>query len=187
MSELSECVKVIETATNAELSPIFQFPYSVDYKEWMLDRLKTFPSQGKGRWRELYLDIIETQIEPSEVYIPSEWKTRITSFSTSFIYILADDNEQILYVGMSKSGVVSGLLDRLLPASSEKHPNGQKMNHTSEIWDEYLLKGKRLHCFFCYDLELDPEKTKYIILDDYKNRYRRLPKYNKQMPTEPEQ
>jgi len=167
--------------TTPGFSSVFKFPFTKDYREWMYTRLITLPAIGK-RWTRFYLEIIRSQIEPAGIIIPSDWKDKLISYKTNCIYIIADENEEILYIGKSEFPAIVSLLDKMVPMRSERYPNGQSMNNVPQIWNDILSKGKQVKCFYCYDLGYDPEILKYYLLDEYKVQHGRLPIYNKKMP-----
>lgn len=140
MGELTEFIGIIKTYVQYEhedvhsgkFSPVFQFPFTSDYKQWMLNRMKSLPDHGR-RWNELYMEIIENQIKPAGVKIPLEWQKQVISYHTFCVYLIADVNENILYIGKSEYSAITRILDRMMPAYSVKYPNGQKMNNVPEL------------------------------------------------------
>lgn len=183
MSEIvnySEMVKrVVKVEQNDSEKPgfssVFKFPHTDGYIGWMNNRLKTLPTFGY-RWKKFYNEIIENQIKPTGNIIPSNWNI---GYHTKCIYMIADEDEKVLYIGKSEFPAIVSLLDKMMPKFSEKYPNGQKMNNVPQIWDDILSKGQHIHCFYCYDLSFDPEILKYYLLYEYKDKYGNLPKYNK--------
>jgi len=166
--------------TTAEFSPIFRFPFTDDYADKILDRFKVFPSVGR-RWPSLYKDLIETEVRSAGVAISHEWESSISGYRTNCINMIADEDRNLLYVGKSEFPGITRILDMMVPPFSDTQPNGQKSNKAPEIWNDHLLGGKYLNCFFCYDIEPDPDKVIFNLLVDYRNLYGRLPAYNHKM------
>jgi hypothetical protein len=189
MSEIVSYSEIVRRVVKVEqkgskkpgFSTVFKFPHTDGYIDWMDNQLKTLPSSGR-RWIQFYKEIIENQIKPSGITIPLEWNNKLFHYPTNCIYIISDKNEEILYIGKAEFPAIGRLLDRLMPKCSEKYPNGQKLNNVPQIWDDILSKGQHVNCFYCYDLDFDPEILEYYLLYEYKDKYGNLPKYNKSMP-----
>jgi hypothetical protein len=162
-------------------SPIFEFPAKLDYTKWILEKLKTLPVSG-NRWPGLYRGIIENQIKPAGVEIPEGWEQKLISTKTNCVFIIADENDAIINIGKSEFPALVAILDKFIPRHSQRFPSGQKKNFTPQIWDQYISIGKKVKCFFCYDINFDPEILAYSILFEFKNRFGRLPVFNKKMP-----
>ena len=186
MSEIEKFLELVKKVVNIKhkdsyksgFSTVFKFPQTNDYIDWVEDRLRTLPTYGE-RWFDFYWDIIEQQIRPTGNIIPSLWNI---SYPTNCGYVIADENEKVLYVGKSEYAVIVRILDRMIPKYSDKYPNGQKLNNIPQIWDDILSKGHHVNCFYCYDLNFDPGLLEYFLLYEYRNKNDRLPMYNKRMP-----
>jgi len=148
----------------------------------MNNRLKNLPTSGR-RWLKFYWEIIENQIEPAGIIIPVDWNNRLISFHTNCIYIIADEDGKVVYIGKSEYPAIVRLLDRMMPNRSKKYPNGQLLNNIPQIWDDILSKNQHVHCFYCYNLTFDPELLEYYLLYEYKDKNGNLPRYNKKMPS----
>ena len=189
MGDLMGYVEMIKRVVDIEqgndnpvgYTQIFKFPYSDDYKRWMDKKLKTFPSSGR-RWDRLYTEIIKKEINPQSVTIPFEWYNKIISFPTNCVYMIGNENENIVYIGKSEFPAIIRVLDFMVPKCSSKYPNGQNMNNIPQIWDDILSNHHFVKCFYCYDLSFDPDILKYFLLSEYKMINYKLPIYNKIMP-----
>ena len=143
-----------DNSTKPQFSIVFDFPFTDDYVKWINNKSKNFPKGRKPRgfWNKFYSEIIENQIKPAGVKIPIEWYNKLISYPTNCIYFMADDKERILYIGKCEYTPLIRLLDRLIP----KRLNPSE-NNVPEIWDDYLVHGKKIKCAYCYNLSFDPE------------------------------
>ena len=57
-----------------------------------------------------------------------------------------------------------------------------QMNNASKIWYDYISKGKKVKCAFCYDLSFNSGILEYVLLEGYKTRNSKYPIFNKQPP-----
>ena len=189
MSELKDFIEIAkrvikienDNSTKPKFSSVFEFPFTDDYCKWINSKSEKFKRKGrkpKYFWNDFYGEIIERQIKPAGIKIPIEWETKIISYPTRSVYLIADINEKLYYVGKCLYTPIIRLFDRLIPKSY----NPQE-NNVPEIWNKYLSQGKKVKCVYFYDLSFDPEILEYYLLDEYKilnNSISNL--YNKKMP-----
>lgn len=173
-----------DNSTSPGFSPIFEFPFTNNYTNWINLQAKQFSGTGKKQWVRFYSDIIDKEFIPSGVKIPLEWNRNITNnqnnyrigYRTFGVYLISDINEKLLYIGKCEYPPVIRLLDRLIPKSFNQ------MNNVPQIWDNYLSKGRKVKCVYFYGLSFNPQKLEYHLLNEYHARMGVLPAFNKKMP-----
>jgi hypothetical protein len=188
MSELKDFIEISkrviqlenDNTTKPKFSPVFEFPFNNDYYKWLNIKSEKFPFGRKPRkfWNEFYGEIIEQHIKPAGLTIPSEWESKLISYRTLSVYMIADLNETVLYIGKCEYTPIIRLLDRMIPKSLNQ------MNNVPEIWENYLSKAIKVKCVYTYDLGFDPEILESYLLNEYLIHYDTLPRYNKRMPTQ---
>jgi hypothetical protein len=162
--------------------PVFKFPFSIDYADWIEQKMKIIPASGP-RWVKFYNEIIEREIDPEGVIFPEEWRTKIFRQISNGVYIIADENDNVLYIGKTEHTAIGRLIDRFIPKKSEdRYPRGQVENNVPLIWDDILSIGGHIKCCFSYDLSFSPELLEYYLLHEYMLKYGMRPIGNKMMP-----
>ena len=168
-----------DNSTKPKFSPIFEFPFTDDYCKWINIISEKYPKKGRRQrnfWTELYSLIIENQIKPVGILIPNEWEMKLISYHTLGVYLIADLNEKLLYIGKCEYPPIIRLLDRMIPKSLNQ------LNNVPEIWDNFINQSKKVKCAYSYDLGFDPEILEYYLLYDYQIHKDTLPSLNKRMP-----
>lgn len=166
--------------TKPEFSGIFSFPFTADYITWIKLKSKAFPNGRKPRgfWNSFYNEIIDSQMIPAGVNIPHEWYQKLISFPTHCVYLIADENENLLYIGKCEYTPVIRLLDRLIP----KRLNPSE-NNVPQIWNNYISKGLKIKYAYFYNLSFDPELLEFLLMFEFRRQKGVLPQFNKKLPS----
>jgi hypothetical protein len=174
-----------DNSTNPEFSPIFTFPFTNDYKNWVNLHANEFQSTAKKKWVRFYSEIIDNQIVPSGVKIPVEWHRNIVNnrinyrigYRTYGTYLIADINEKLLYIGKCEYPPIIRLLDRMIPRSFNQ------LNNVPQIWDNYISQGIKVKCAYCYNLSFDPEILESFLIHEYCIQEGTYQMFNRKMST----
>jgi hypothetical protein len=166
----------------ATITPVFRFPYNNDYYQWIEEKIAK-PPERRDKWMFLYNEIIQREIIPSGNSLPSHWPEALFRSITNCVYVIASEDLTILYIGKSEFPAIGRIIDRFIPKKSDQFPYGQVENNTPEIWEKYISKERHVYYSFCYDLSFNPELLEYYLLDQFIISNKRLPLYNKKMPS----
>lgn len=193
MTELYRSIKIAKAyirknndgSTKPMFTPIFAFPFTDDHLRWVKHLTKQIPTEGRKNWVIPYSYLIESQIIPSGIKIPKVWLRRTVDgrneyrigYHTNSVYLIADINETVLYIGKCEFPPPIRLFDRMIPRKLNSE------NNVPEIWENFISKGARVKCAYCYDLSFDPGFLEYYLIDEYEKKYSGMPAYNHQRPS----